>query len=49
MPWLDTLLNKLQTLGPIAVIALLALSVVAIAWKSLGLAELVVRGRKPRD
>ena len=49
MPWLDSLLDKLQALGPMAVIALLAIAIVAIALKSLGLAELVIRWKKPRD
>jgi hypothetical protein len=49
MAWLDSLLDKLQALGPLAIIALLALAIVVIALKSLGLIELLLRGKRPHD
>lgn len=49
MPWLDSLLDKLQAMGPLGIIALLATAIVAIALKSLGLVELMLRGKKPHD
>lgn len=46
MDWLGKLAAQLHDLGPLGVIALLALTIAALGWKAFAIVETLIKERK---